>query len=85
MIARTDPTKAKSASPGKDQALFTTDGPKHSLEKTIATIRAKLCHCGGQVLHVATDGSFFVVTPWQQITKFDDLALLQAHADRGAR
>ncbi len=57
----------------------------HSVEKTIATIRAKLCIAGGQTLHIATDGIFFVVTPWQQITKFDSLPELQAHAERGAR
>ena len=69
--------------------LSSATGQKHDAnhiaEKTIATIRAKLCICGGQTLHVATDGSYFVVTPWQQITRFDSLASLQAHADRGGK
>ena len=55
------------------------DSAKRAQEKELATIRARLCHCGGQVLHVAIDGAFFVVTPWQQITKFNDLQALQAY------
>ena len=52
--------------------------------KVISTLRAKLAISGGQRLHVADDG-FFVVNLFGQITKFDTLAALQAHADRGAR
>lgn len=72
-----------------ERGVFSATGQKHiadiTAEKKLATIRAKLCLAGGQTLHAATDGVFFVVTPWQQITKFKGLAELQAHADRGSR
>ena len=53
--------------------------PNHNAEKALATIRAKLCIAGGQTLHVASDGAYFVVTPWQQIVKFDDFPSLQTY------
>ena len=65
--------------------LKTNDSANRAREKELSTIRARLCLAGGQTLHLATDGAYFVVTPFGQITKFDDLASLQAHADRGAR
>ena len=72
-----------------ERAAGGATGKKHTTditaEKTVATIRAKLCLAGGQRLHVADDGAFFVTTPFGQITQFNDLASLQAHADRGAR
>ena len=53
----------------------------HTLEKTLASIRAKLCLAGGQRLHVADDGVFYVATPFGQVMRFDTLASLQARAD----
>ena len=84
MIARTDPPKAKSASPGKDQALFTTDTINVNAQKEISTARAKLAIAGGQVLHEAEGGAFFVTTPFMHVTKFDDLQALQAYIKRVA-
>lgn len=80
-------TKEKSPVAGEQGGDFGSNPGRanHIAEKQLATIRAKLCICGGQTLHIATDRSFFVVTPFGQITKFDTLAELQAHADRGAR
>jgi hypothetical protein len=82
-------TESRNANGLLEQAAGGATGQQHdtdhNVEKTLATIRAKLWIAGGQTLHVATDGDCFVVTPWQQITKFDDLASLQAYADRGAR
>ena len=74
--------KTKGAAP-EELAPFATDSSKHSAQKALATIRARLCLAGGQTLHCADDGSYFVVTPCQQITKFDGIASLQVHADRG--
>jgi hypothetical protein len=83
---RTFPPKANGL---LEQAVCGATGQKHDskhiAEKNLATIRARLCLAGGQTLHCADDGSYFVVTPWQQITKFDGIASLRAHADRGAR
>ena len=83
MNALATPEKTKGAAP-EELAPFARDVAKHIAEKNLATIRARLCLAGGQTLHCADDGSYFVVTPWQQITKFDGIASLQAHADRGA-
>ena len=83
MTTPNTPEKTKGAAP-EEFAPFATNSTKHSAEKTLSTIRARLCLAGGQTLHCADDGSYFVVTPWQQITKFDGIASLQAHADRGA-
>ena len=49
------------------------------LETEPATAAAQSCLAGGQTLHVSTDRAFFVVTPWQEITKFNDLQALQAY------
>ena len=72
-----------------EQAAGGATGQKHDTnhiaEKQLSTIRARLCLAGGQCLHIATDGTFFVVNPFGQITKFDSLAALTVHADRGAR
>ena len=54
-------------------------------EKAISTIRAKLCLAGGQVLHVANDGVYFVTTPFGQIRRFDSFESLQASVDRIAK
>ena len=80
-----DTRKVKSATPYQENALSTTDRKHHTLEKTLATIRAKLSLAGGQRLHVADDGVFYVATPFGQVMRFDSLASLQARADRGAR
>ena len=61
------------------------DSANRAREKALSNTRAKLCLAGGQRLHVAEDGAFFVSTPFGQITRFENLAALQAHADRGAR
>ena len=71
--------KAKSASPGKDQALFTSNIANHNPQKQISTARARLCQAGGQTLHEAEGGAFFVTTPFLHVTKFDDLQALQAY------
>ena len=55
---------------------------KYIADKATATVRAKLCHAGGQVLHVANDGAFFITTPFGQITRFDSVESLQACVDR---
>ena len=65
--------------------LKANDSANRAREKELSTIRAKLCLAGGQRLHISTDGGYFVVTPFGQITKFDDLESLAAHADPGAR
>jgi hypothetical protein len=82
-------TESRNANGLLEQAAGGATGKTHktndSVEKTVSTIRARLCHSGGQVLHVATDGVFFVTTPFGQIFRFNDLASLQAHADRGGR
>ncbi len=83
MSALHNPEKTNGATP-EELAPSATYKSNHSAEKTLATIRARLCLAGGQTLHCADDGSYFVVTPWQQITKFDGIASLQAHADWGA-
>jgi hypothetical protein len=54
-------------------------------DKELSNIRAKLCLAGGQCLHIAEGGLFFVSNPFGHIKKFDTLASLQAHADRCAR
>ena len=71
-------TKVKSA-PRPREALSTTDTPNTNPEKLISTIRARLCLAGGQTLHVAEGGTFFVTTPFLHVTKFDDLPALQAY------
>lgn len=72
--------KAKSANnPWQDRALFTTGDTNRSTEKTLSTIRAKLCIAGGQTLHATDDGCFFVATPWLQITRFNNLVELEAY------
>ena len=78
MNALQPPEKTKGAAP-EELAPFATDRQDHTLEKRLATIRARLCLAGGQVLHLADDGVFFVTTPFGQITKFNDLAALQAY------
>jgi hypothetical protein len=87
LMARNDSTKEKTPVAGEQGGVFGRDiqQANHSAEKLTATIRAKLCLAGGQRLHIAEDGCYFVTNPFGQITKFDDLASLQAHADRGAR
>ena len=64
---------------------YADDSANRAREKVLSTIRARLCQSGGQRLHVAEDGLFFVSNPFGQLSKFDTLAELQAHADRGAR
>jgi hypothetical protein len=54
-------------------------------EKAISTIRARLCQAGGQVLHVANGGVFFVTTPFGQIKRFDSFESLQASVHRIAK
>ena len=54
----------------------------HIADKAIATVRAKLCHAGGQVLHVAEAGAYFVSTPFGQIKRFDSFESLQVCVDR---
>lgn len=80
-------TKEKSPVAGELDGDFGRDKQQANCitEKLVSTIRAQLCVSGGQTLHIATDDSFFVVTPFGQITRFDNLAALQIHADRGAR
>ena len=72
-----------------ERGVFSATGQKHTTnittEKAIATLRATLCLADGQRLHIADDDVFFVTTPFGQIFRFDDLAGLQAHADRSAR
>ena len=86
MSALSDPTKENAS---LERGEFSATQQKHiadsTAEKKLATIRAKLWLAGGQTLHAVTDGVFFVVTPWQGITKFHGLAELQVHADRGSR
>ena len=84
MIAHQSLEKTKGAAP-EELAPFAIEQTKRSTEKALSTIRAKLCLSGSQTLHIATDGTFFVVNPFGQITKFDSLAALTVHADRGAR
>lgn len=64
MSALSDPTKEKAS---LERGEFSATQQKHMLditaEKKLANIRAKLCLAGGQALHAATDGVFFVVTP----------------------
>ena len=82
----TNPTKANGP---LERAAGGATGQNHDTnhiaEKQLSTIRARLCLAGGQTLHVAENGAFFVTTPFGQIKKFDTLAALQAHADRCAR
>lgn len=78
-------TKKKSATPFQENALSTVTGRDYTPEKTLATIRAKLFLAGGQSLHIANDGVFYVATPFGQVMRFDSLASLQARADRGVR
>ena len=72
-----------------ERGVFSATEQKHTgditAEKAIATLRAALCLAGGQRLHIADDGVFFVTTPFGQIFRFDDLAGLQSHAKRSAR
>ena len=74
----------KANAPDQRGVLSATE-QKHDLDitlkKTHATIRAKLCLAGGQRLHVADDGVFYVATPFGQVMRFDNLASLQARAD----
>ncbi len=83
MSMRVNPTKENAS---LERGGFSATGQKHDTditsEKKLWTIRAKLCLAGGQTLHMATDGAFFVVTPWQQVTKFDDLNALQAYIQK---
>lgn len=84
MVAISNPTKTKSAAPDQENALFAVT-PEHIADKQLATIRARLCLAGGQRLHIANDGIFFVTNPFGHFTRFNNLASLQAHAERGAR
>ena len=81
----TNSTKKKSATTYQESALSAVTGPECTPEKTLATIRAKLFLAGGQSLHIANDGVFYVATPFGQVMRFDSLASLQARADRGVR
>ena len=55
---------------------------KYIADKATATVRAKLCHAGGHVLHVAEAGAYFVSTPFGQIKRFDSFESLQVCVDR---
>ena len=72
-----------------ERGVFSATGQKHTAditaEKAIATVRAKLSLAGGQRLHIADDGVYFVTTPFGQVFRFDDLSRLRAHAERSAR
>ena len=86
MSAPSDPTKENaSLERGEFSATQQKRNTHSTAEKKLATIRAKLWLAGGQTLQAATDGVFFVVTTWEWITKFNGLAELQVHADRGSR
>lgn len=78
------PEKTKGAAP-EELAPFAIEPTNRSTEKVLSTIRARLCQSGGQRLHVADGGVFFVTNLFGQITQFNDMAALAAHADRGAR
>ena len=77
----TNSTKKKSATPYQENALSTITKRDYTPEKTLATIRAKLFLAGGQSLHIAEGGVFYVSTPFGQVMRFDSLASLQARAD----
>ena len=68
--------------PGNFRADTNQLDTNHIAEKAISTIRAKLCLAGGQVLHVANDGVYFVTTPFGQMRRFDSFESLQASVDR---
>ena len=73
MIARTDPTKAKSAAPDQENALFTTGGTKHTADhdesKLYSTLQAKFALAGhslyktinpdGTVIYLAGKWGYF--------------------------
>ena len=80
-------TKEKSPVAGELGGDFGRDKQQANCitEKVLSTIRARLCLSGGQRLYVAEDNVYFVSNPFGQLSKFDTLAELQTHADRGAR
>ena len=80
-------TKEKTPVAGEQGGDFGCDKqqPNCITEKVLSTIRARLCLGGGQRLHIAEDGVYFVSNPFGQLSKFDTLAALQIHADRCAR
>ena len=77
----THPTKKKSAAPDQENALSKVT-QNHIVEQTLSRIRARLIFAGGQVLTVATDGAFVVVSPYMGTTRFNNLSALQAFADK---
>ena len=75
------PTNKTSAAPDQENALSTVT-LDYSAEQALSGIRARLSFAGGQILHIASDGAFVVVSPFMHTARFNNLSALQAYADK---
>ena len=68
-----------------EQAVGSATSTKHDndhiAKQALSGIQARLSCAGGQIVSIASDGAFVVVSPFAHTTRFSNLSALQAYAD----
>lgn len=67
--------------PGSFRATNQQLGIDHIAKQALSGIQARLSCAGGQIVSIASDGAFVVVSPFAHTTRFSNLSALQAYAD----